>query len=159
MVDEEILYYAGGFYCAHHSRSARMLRVPGRYTYSIVPRAYETLQLTDSSSLHWGGHVERTLGVTRVHRFQGTPDISLQARGSWTPQEAAHHINWKELMAVYRCLLAFQSSVLHQNIRVQSDNKTTVALINRQGTVHSRLLHFATHKLLNWCHYRGIWLL
>ena len=113
---------------------------------------------TDSSSLHWGGHLEKTLGNTRVHHFQGTPDIALQTRGSWTPQEVSNHINWKELKAVHLCLRAFQSSVLHQNIRVQSDNKTTVALINRQGTVHSRLLHSTTHNLLTWCHHKGIWL-
>ena len=41
-------------------------------------------------------------------------------------------------------------------IRVDADNKTTVALINNQGTVRSTQLHQLTVDLLTWCQLRGI---
>ena len=36
------------------------------------------------------------------------------------------------------------------NVKVETDDKTVVSLINKQGTVRSEILHHLTSDLLTW---------
>jgi len=96
---------------------------------------------TDSSSLHWGAQAI----------FIEQPSLPpLTAKGSWDPETAALHINCKELLAVHQALKSLLQSIRGMNVKVETDNKTVVSLINKQGTVRSSTLHDLTSHLLTW---------
>jgi hypothetical protein len=59
-------------------------------------------------------------------------------------------------MAVKEALSFWQDQLLTQVVKVELDNKTAVPLINKQGTVRSRLLHSLAVDLLTWCQTRRI---
>ena len=62
----------------------------------------------------------------------------------------------QELLAVKMALLFWCLPLQNLSVKVESDNKTTVALINNQGTVHSQIFHSLTHELLTWSQRQGI---
>ena len=71
---------------------------------------------TDASALGWGG----LRGVQRTG-------------GRWTQQEASHHINYLELLAVFLTIKALCGNCANLHIRVQCDNTTAVCYINNMG--------------------------
>ena len=73
---------------------------------------------------------------------------TAHAGGPWHESEAAHHINWKKLIAVWLGLKSLLRNASNQTIRLEIDNTTTVAYLNRQGGTHSlRLCTLAIHVL------------
>ena len=101
---------------------------------------------TDSSSHAWGAH------LTVLHK---SPQI-LHTQGRWNLAQQGLHINAKVLLAVHTALLHWQPLLPSLVIRVEADNKTTVALVHNLGTVHSTQLHQLTVDLLTWCQSQGI---
>lgn len=91
-----------------------------------------TSVFTDASLLGWGG--------TCLGRAVG---------GVW-PQGEDRHINLLELQAVFLVLQHFIHLLKGRHVLVRTDNRTTVAYINRQGGVHSAALLVMAENLLLW---------
>ena len=100
---------------------------------NVEPRPYTRSIYTDASSKKgWGGTSE---GET--------------TSGIWTEEEMSMHINYLELLAAFLCLQSF-ITVRDQHIKLFSDNNTTVACINRQGSTKTDLNQL-TRRLCLWC--------
>ena len=69
----------------------------------------EATLFTDASNMGWGAKL--------------VSPISLEARGSWTPEEAANHITWKELRAVRLAVLSFLPHLEGRRVNLQEDNQ------------------------------------
>ena len=54
--------------------------------------------------------------------------------GYWTKEEAQHHINYLELLAVLLALQAFSTSLMGKHVKVMIDNMTALTDINYMGT-------------------------
>lgn len=87
---------------------------------------------TDASLMGWGG--------TCLGRAIG---------GVWPPGED-RHINLLELQAVFLVLQHFNLLLKERHVLVRTDNRTTVAYINRQGGVHSAALLAMAENLWSW---------
>ena len=88
---------------------------------------------SDASNVGWGAAVD-----------------TAHAGGPWYESEAAHHINWKELIAVWLGLKSLLRNASNQTIRLEIDNTTTVAYLNHQGGTHSRRLCTLAIQVLEW---------
>lgn len=91
-----------------------------------------TSVFTDASLMGWGG--------TCLGRAIG---------GVWPPGED-RHINLLELQAVFLVLQHFSHLLGGRHVLVRTDNRTTVAYINRQGGVHSAALLAMAENLWSW---------
>ncbi|XP_077149337.1 uncharacterized protein LOC143811475 [Ranitomeya variabilis] len=104
---------------------------------------------TDASPTGWGAHME--------------DDI---VQDTWNQSESSCSSNWKELTAVGKALNYFLPQIQGADVRVFSDNSTTVAYVNRQGgtrsgslmTIAGEIFQFAEAHLasLTALHIRGI---
>lgn len=94
---------------------------------------------TDASKAGWGGHMG-----------------ALTASGEWPTNLRQEHINRLELEAVFLTLRKFESEVPPGHIRIRSDNKTVVALINHQGGTHAPNLSIRAEEILIWA-FRKNW--
>ena len=97
---------------------------------------------SDASLKGWGGAV-----------FNGS-----STGGHWSLEEAAHHINYVELLAAFFAIKAYATSLLHQHVRIMIDNTAAVGLINNMGTCHSDDCRDLTLDLWQFCIQKGIWL-
>jgi len=97
---------------------------------------------TDASTVGWGA-------VCLTHRLSGR----------WSVQESRDHINLLELKAVVLALQGFEHLVVGRSVLIQSDNRTVVAYINRQGGTHSIPLCMMVLSLWEWCILKGMHLL
>ena len=88
---------------------------------------------SDASDVGWGAH----LG-------------SLVASGLWDELESRLPINARELLAVRRGLLHFQSSLLGKTVAVFCDNVTAVAYLRKEGGTRSPLLNSIAQEILRW---------
>lgn len=70
--------------------------------------------------------------------------------GLWPSRLRSAHINYLELMAVWKALNHFLPRLQGHHVLVRCDNTTAVAYINRQGGVRSSKLHALAYKLLVW---------
>ena len=61
--------------------------------------------------------------------------LVLEARGPWTPEEAAHHITWKEMRAVRYAIESFLPHLAGRKVGLLEDN---------QGVDH--ILHSSVSK-------------
>ena len=77
---------------------------------------------TDASKLGWGYYL---------------PAADRKGGGRWSEEEQQCHINEQELTAVLFTLQAEFRTVSEAHVKVMSDNTTTVACINKQGSVGS----------------------
>ena len=59
---------------------------------------------------------------------------NIKTGGSWTEEEKSRHINELELLGVLFGLKALCKDIQGQNIKVLTDNSTTVACINKMGS-------------------------
>ncbi|KAI8437183.1 hypothetical protein MSG28_010510 [Choristoneura fumiferana] len=71
--------------------------------------------------------------------------------GRWTPSQKNWHSNVKELWTVYEVLSRLGSELQGKTIMLQSDNRTTVAYIEKQGGTKSLKLLEAAEKILVLC--------
>jgi len=88
---------------------------------------------TDASLSGWGG----------IHEGRSV-------RGRWSQALQRLHINFLELSAVFLSLRHFLPFLSGHHVLVRTDNTTTVAYINRQGGLRSRMLHDLARDLILW---------
>ena len=88
---------------------------------------------SDASDVGWGAH----LGL-------------LIASGLWSLEERLLSINARELLAVRRGLLHFQSSLVGRTISVFCDNSTAVSYIHKEGGTRSPFLNSLAQGILRW---------
>ena len=79
---------------------------------------------SDALGVGWGAHLSH-----------------LVASGLWDESEARLSINARELLAVRRGLLHFQSSLLGKTVAVFCDNVTAVAYLHKEGGTRSPFLN------------------
>ena len=98
---------------------------------------------TDASSTGWGC----TLGQKRTG-------------GYWTKEEAQHHINYLELLAVFLAFQNFSESLMGKHVKVMIiiDNMTSLTDINHMGTSKSAIRNQLTKLVWLWCLARNIML-
>ena len=88
---------------------------------------------SDASDVGWGAH----LGL-------------LTASGLWSLEERLLSINARELLAVCRGQLHFQSSLVGRTISVYCDNSTAVSNLRREGGMRSPFLNSLAQGILRW---------
>lgn len=89
---------------------------------------------TDASKQGWGGVLD-----------------NVSIGGQWTPSEAANHINYLEMLAVFFALKAFHAQLSGKHVCIRIDNMTAVADIGKMGTCHSRKRNKLTQDIWGWC--------
>ena len=104
----------------------------------IIPGP-EHVIASDASNSGWGGIV----------------DNESKARGQWSSDEIKSHINERELKAAYFMLQSLCGNLSDTHIRLQLDNTTAVACINRMASTKPRLMKI-TKELWMWALIRKI---
>lgn len=99
-----------------------------------------TLQ-TDASMQGWGG----------VRREQKTG-------GRWSEEEALHHINYLELLAILLAIKSLCANCSESHIRIECDNTTAVCYINSMGGSRSQECNSITKEIWNYCIQHNLWL-
>ena len=115
-------------------------------SYSVIYRGKPDLQITtDASGLGWGA-----------------TDGSSEIGGRWNDCEAKmaenNEINYLELLAVFLALKSFCAHMCNVHVKLQSDNRTTVAYIEHMGGSKSPKCNTLAKQLWEWCIERSIWL-
>ena len=85
-------------------------------------------------------------------------DTNRQGGGRWSLEEQDLHINILELKAVYLSLQSLCKEDENIHIKIMSDNTTTVANINKQGSVRSAPCDRMARHIWNFAQSRNIWL-
>ncbi|KOB79363.1 putative transposon Ty3-I Gag-Pol polyprotein, partial [Operophtera brumata] len=140
----------GKLHCRFFQRdSNRMKRYPESKLYALSP---ETLQEW------WLDHLKI---VTPIHHDPPTVFITtdasdigwgavvngLKLQGAWNQRQRSWHCNRKEMWAVYHALNSNKSVVEKNTCLIQSDNKTVVAYIQKEGGTKSLILHSLVKKI------------
>lgn len=86
---------------------------------------------TDASDIGWGAQLDGTL-----------------ASGVWTAQQKSWHSNKKELFAVMAAIKQNLNLVKGSHVQIQSDNRTLIAYIRKEGGTKSLMLLTLTSQLL-----------
>ena len=102
---------------------------------AIVPAPVQRTLTTDASELGWGAYL----------------DSHNQTNGPWTPAELLLPINVRELMAVQFGLLSFLPLLRNKVVKVQTDNITTMAYINKMGGTRSDNLLLVAKQIWSVC--------
>ncbi len=97
---------------------------------------------TDASLMGWGCH---------------DPDTGRPCGGRWSLQESQNHINVLELKAVLLSLQSVCRNLNNCHVRVMSDNTTTVASINKQGSTQSRKYNEVARHIWDFAVERQMW--
>ena len=100
------------------------------------PKATLTVT-TDASKLGWGGHSSLN-GQTFLFS------------GLWTPEETRLHINVLELRAIRLTVQKLQLHIRDQVVKVECDNTTAIAYLNKQGGTRSYILCQEALRLHEW---------
>jgi len=58
-------------------------------------------------------------------------------QGVWSSDEAKHHINYLEMLAIKLGLKCFEEKIRQQHVKLMVDNMTAVTILNNMGTSHS----------------------
>ena len=85
-------------------------------------------------------------------------DTKEQGGGHWSQEESELHINVLELKAVYLSLRSLFKEDSSMHIKIMSDNSTTVANINKQGSVRSGPCDRMARHIWEFALDRKIWL-
>ena len=88
--------------------------------------------------------------VRRLGRRLGAHLGLLTASGLWSQEESQLSINARELLAVRRGLLHFQSSLVRKTVSVFCDNSTAVAYLRKEGGTRSPFLNSLAQGILRW---------
>ena len=110
--------------------------------------------------LRWWLHLPRlSQGVSLL---QVSPDLDfwsdtsdvgwgkLTASGLWSHEESLLSKNARELLAVHRGLLHFQSSLVGRTISVFCDSSTAVSYLRKEGGTRSPFLNSLEQGILRW---------
>uniref|UniRef100_A0AC34FW88 Reverse transcriptase domain-containing protein n=1 Tax=Panagrolaimus sp. ES5 TaxID=591445 RepID=A0AC34FW88_9BILA len=88
----------------------------------------------------------------------GIASKDKRSGGRWNSEERKLHINVLELRAIYFGLKIFCHDMYNTGIRVESDNTTAIAFINRRGGTKSIKLLDQASELWKWLLERKLWL-
>ena len=102
----------------------------------------DLIMATDASGSGWGACLQ-----------------SATASGVWSREEKRRHINYREMLAVWRAVQAFRTRLRGSTLSVQIDNRTAVAYLSKEGGTRSVSLSRLACRILLWCHRRGVDLL
>ncbi|KAL4721099.1 hypothetical protein ACJJTC_018665 [Scirpophaga incertulas] len=80
----------------------------------------------------------------------------IKLKGLWTKQQQKWHSNAKELATVYEVLKLQKSLIKGKSIVLQSDNRTTVAYLTKEGGTRSLSLLSITKRILFLCNLAGL---
>ncbi|XP_067307872.1 uncharacterized protein [Pseudorasbora parva] len=80
----------------------------------------------------------------------GATQEGRTVNGLWPSKLRSEHINYLELLTIWKALNYFLPRLQGHHVLVRCDNTTAVAYINRQGGVRSPKLHALAYKLLVW---------
>lgn len=105
----------------------------------IFPQNPTVFMSTDASDLGWGANMGETSMSAPWELFQKT----------W-------HINLKELFAVREAVRKNSRALKGQGLMIQSDNRTVLSYLRRQGGTKSKALLNMTKDILNMCHQASI---
>ena len=112
---------------------------PSTFRSSLLVPPVTVLMATDASRAGWGAVCgNRTTG------------------GRWHPDESKNHINWLEMRAVQLGLQAFVSQIHDTSIRLEVDNVSTVAFLNRKGGTRSQRLCHLAQEIWEWALSRSL---
>lgn len=90
---------------------------------------------TDASDIDWGYAVRTTDGIRHFNQ------------GNWSAKEKLMSINWRELRTVVHAMDENGLSWRRCVVKVRTDNITTFAIINKQGSARYEHLHSLAKKL------------
>ena len=99
---------------------------------------------TDASNTGWG--------------IACTTDRAQQTSGIWSQDQAALHINVRELYVVFICLKTFCKDRQDCHLKFELDNMTAVTYINQMGGSNSYDCDALARKIWAWCIPKNIWL-
>lgn len=97
----------------------------------IHMRTITHLLTTDASDIGWAARLDNKNVV-----------------GTWTETQLAWHANQKEMFAVYAAILEEQLQLRNAHVLLQTDNRTVVCYINKEGGTKSMKLLTQTQQLL-----------
>ncbi|XP_058634818.1 uncharacterized protein LOC131542294 [Onychostoma macrolepis] len=80
----------------------------------------------------------------------GATQEGRTVNGLWPCKLRSAHINYLELLTIWKALNHFLPHLQGHHVLVRFDNTTAVAYINRQGGMCSSKLHALAYKLLVW---------
>ena len=117
--------------------------VKGKNGKKIRPDVVSHWIQTDASNLGYGGFfVEK----------------SVSYGGRWTAHESKHHINYLELLAMFKVLKFWFSGCKDIHIGIQSDSMVAISYIQRMGGIASLDLDMLACEIWNWCIQRNIFI-
>lgn len=81
---------------------------------------------------------------------RGATQEGRTVNGLWLSRLCSAHINYLELLTIWKSLNYFLPRLQGHHVLVHCDNTTAVKYINHQGGMLSSKLHALAHKLLLW---------
>lgn len=75
---------------------------------------------------------------------------SLEASGTWSPEQRKLHLNVKELLAIHLGLKHFVEVVTNRTMVIHLENTTALSYIKKQGGTHLFSLCEVARELLIW---------
>ncbi|XP_066589319.1 uncharacterized protein [Prorops nasuta] len=108
---------------------------------SMIRDKFDIVVFTDASLSGWGADCN-----------------GEQIHGIWSDDERRYHINYLELLAVYKVLSKMVSLVSSKNVLLRIDNRTAIAYINKMGGVKFKDLNMLARKLWKWAEYNQVWM-
>jgi hypothetical protein len=109
----------------------------------------EFRQLFHQEAKNWKHH--KIISAMENPKNQNHHPNNSFGQGKWSCQDRSMSINWRELQAVVHALDENAVSWRGKTALVRSDNVTTCALINKQGSRFHAHLHKLACKLLYLC--------
>ncbi|KAF7251081.1 Radixin, partial [Varanus komodoensis] len=100
-----------------------------------------------------------TVGTDASLLGWGVVCFGLYTQGTWTHQECTNHINFLELLAVFKALRSFEDILQHRVVQITPDNLATVFYLNKQGGTKSPTLARLSMQIWDWCILRVITLM
>lgn len=132
-----------------------------------------TMSISDSAKDElrwWAAHIPQSGNPVRSDQYDLTlhSDASRSGWGAhtesdstfdfWSSDESQFHINYLELLAVFKGLQALAATRRDINILLRIDNTTTISYINKMGGVRSKSLYRLAREIWSWAESRNIFL-
>lgn len=95
----------------------------------LIPKPIDLVLYTDASDAGYGAHFKQPT----------QPDCSQSIHGQWSAADAQTSINFRELKAVLLALQQWAPLWQDRQVRLRTDNATTVAYVNGFGGKHLHL--------------------
>ena len=83
--------------------------------------------------------------------------MGARSRGKWTPEEAAYHIHYLEMLAAYFSLNAFITVIFKKPVELMIDNTVAVPCTNKTVTCHSRVINNLVKDIWKLCFENNVW--